>query len=84
MKLVFDILIGLLADDVLLSSDLHCTLSRVKREHGDVIFFCSQMDYLIRLLCNEYDLLSSDIRVIFTSTHNFVSCFGFLRNPISE
>jgi hypothetical protein len=43
-----------LIDDVLLFSGLHCTLSRVKYERGDVIVLSTYMDYLIRLkLCNE-------------------------------
>lgn len=35
---VFDILISLLTDDALSSSALHCALSGVKYEHGDVIY----------------------------------------------
>jgi hypothetical protein len=65
MRLVFSTsLFGHLTDVVLLSPGFHGTLSGIKREHGDVIFlfFGSHMEYLIRLLCNEHNLLSSDVR----------------------
>ena len=53
---IFDALFGLLTDDFFFLPGLHCTLSGVKYEHGDVInFFCSR-------ICNIlYDYYATNI-----------------------